>query len=188
MDIISTTGAIYSAAAQAATNAAAGATVQAANPINWTLIGGILAFLIPILISVVTVIIKIYGEKTKIAESVLRESPVIQDIQTTQKNSETTITEKIKNGVNDLTEKIKEANTARETFRNETNRSLEQNRQNIEELRAMIYEMRSNLEIMRNENENQGRSIEELRHDNRELVNRLEGLVRELYDYLNSSG
>lgn len=188
MDIISATGLVYSAASHAATNAAAVVAAQAANPINWTLLGGILACLIPILISVVTIILKIYGEKTKVAESVLRESPVIQSIQENQRKSDETITEKIVNGVNDLTEKIREANTSRETFRNETNRSLEQNRHNIEELRTMIYQMRSNIEIMRNENDIQNRSIEELRNDNRELVNRLEGLVRELYDYLNSSG
>lgn len=175
------------------------AVVHTVNVINWTVIGGIAATLIPIVIAAVAVIIKLYGEKTKIAESVLRESPVIQglqnDIDTGIENLQATtdhnidnLSERINTNISQITENIKEANHARETFRSETTRTLETQRQNLDELKNLVFTMRSDLEILKNENERQNKSIEELRDDNKELVTRLENLIKELYEYLNTSG
>jgi hypothetical protein len=182
----------------AATAAAVATTNTIVHSVNWTIIGGIAATVIPILIAAVAVILKLYGERTRIAESALRESPVIQNLQQTinteignaQDNMErniANITQRINEHITQISENIREVNHSRDTLRSETSRTFEIQRQNVDELRTLVFSMRSDLEIFRVENEHQNRSIEELKTDNRELVARLENLVKELYEYLNAS-
>lgn len=155
--------------------------------INWTIIGGIATALIPIIIAVITIVLRLNSEKGRIAESALRESPVIQDLHNANEKTAAELANRINEQISFLTNNIKEANAARETIRSDANRLIEQQRQSLDEIRTIVFTMRSDLEILRNENQHQDRSIEELRADNRELVTRLEGLIKELYEYLNST-
>ena len=186
MDIAATTVGVATSAAHVASNTAYAAT--AIHVVNWTLIGGLLATVIPIVVGVVAVLLKIYGEKTTIADSALRESPIIIDMKADTEKKLDSITQRINENLSSITEKIREANHSKETLKGETTKALEEQRRTLDELKNMVFTMRTDLGILRTENDHQNKSIEELQNDNRELVTRLENLVKELYDYLNSTG
>jgi len=151
-------------------SAAAGAMSFA--PLNITVFFSV----ITVCIAVITIALKIFGEKTKINEQTLRESQVIIDINAKLADISTKSFEKIKE-TQAKADFLLESKTTDKAFQSGVN----------EELRLANANVKSQIEILKLQNEISNKSIEELKRDNKDLVHKLEDLVKQLYDYLSQS-
>ena len=141
-----------------------------------TLIVGLIGF-IATLIAIVAGLIKIFGERTSIREETLRSSHVITEINT-----------KIEEKVDDINTKIKDQTTAANKKFDDAIDSQEKSDALYKELRDVVSSLKTEVETLKVLNNQHGKNIDELKAENKELVKKLEDLVRQLWDYLNQTG
>lgn len=117
--------------------------------------------IITVCIAIVTIVVKLTSEKRSIREETLRESQVIKDINQNIKTNSAQI------GV--------------------ANNSIQLLRDADIEIRNSITETRHQGDITRLNQENTNRTVEELKGNNKEILKKLEDLVKQLYDFLSQN-
>lgn len=146
-------------------------------------LAGILVVLLPVLVQLGQMF-KLWLER-KPAEN-LRESQVIKDIIEHQKESSTFLSQKVESRTGSLEERLKEANISRENLREETVKTFEYHKSNIDDLRKSVASIQAEIGILKNENKHQNNTNETLAKQNEMILEKIQELSDDIVDLISN--